>query len=621
MSFVSTDGINVNESGADFFGSWGGETAFLPEDAVWFLYGIGGPGPSKTSEQGMGSSDGSYSDHADLISDRSYQVKARGFLNGSFRNGSVVSFKSFALVATANAPSATSITKNSATISDVFDAKVTESSFSAAMYYRKFGDSTWINGGTTVTSGTTVSANISGLLGNTIYEMIMIGSRSTENSTDWRSPIGSFTTLVDTPTLTTDAASVITESTAVLNGTINPNGLVLRVRFGWGLADGGAVPASWANLTAYQAFSGSTSQGFEQAISGLSQSTLYFFRAFVEWPSPGYANGSSGISRSFTSAVNPLAAAALEDHVFIMEFDGHYGVQSDFYFALPSPGGTSSDRYVTTAPGTLFAAGDIKLSKDGAAFANITNAIVQVLAGNPLLKLTLTAAEMQTELGLVMIVDQNGPAFRDLLIIVRTKQRLGQLLVNASQVGSSAAAVVFQPSVGGYSLDLQDGAGTNIGKMRGFFESMSLRANTCQAGGASTATLDASASATNSYYNEDILLIVGGTGAGQSRVITGYDGTTKVATVNAAWSVNPDNTSRYVILPGGRTMSLVLPELASIPAAGAAVGLKIQLLFQRFAFKVTQTATVQTLYTSAGVSLGTRSVSDDGTTQSIQKVV
>lgn len=620
MSFVSTDGVSVGEGGADFFGSWGGETAFFPEDAVWFLYGIGGPGPGKTGEQGMGSSDGSYSDHADLISDRSYQMKARGFLNGSFRNGGTVSFKAYALSATANAPSHSSVTKNSATISDTFNAACVESSFSAAMYYRKFGDVSWIYGGTTVTSGGTVSANISGLLANTIYEYYMQGNRTTENSTSWASSTGSFTTLADTPTLTTTAASVVTSNAATLNGTVNPNGLNLRVRFGWGLADGGGTAGSWANLTAYQVFSGSSVQAFAQAISGLTASTLYFFRAFAEWPDPTFSSSSSDVTLNFTTAADPLISAAAEDHVLIQEVDGHYGVQSDFYFMLPSPAATSSDRFVTTAPGTLFVAGDIKISKDGAAFANITNAIVQVAASNPLYKLTLTAAEMQAELALIQFVDQNGPAFRDFLIVVRTKLRVGQIIVRADQLGSSAAAMILQPSTGGYSLDLQDGAGTNVGKMRGFLENMSLRANTCQAGGASTATLDASASATNSYYNGDILMIVAGTGAGQARVVTGYDGTTKVSTVNAAWSTNPDSTSRFVIVPGNRTLDLAVSELASIPAAGGAAGLKLQFIFQRFAFKVTQTATVQTLYNASNVSLGTRSVSDDGTTQTIAKV-
>ena len=41
--------------------------------------------------------------------------------------------------------------------------------------------------------------------------------------------------------------------------------------------------------------------------------------------------------------------------------------------------------------------------------------------------------------------------------------------------------------------------------------------------------------------------IVAGTGAGQSRTISAYNGSTKVATISSAWTTNPDTTSIYSI--------------------------------------------------------------------------
>lgn len=76
-----------------------------------------------------------------------------------------------------------------------------------------------------------------------------------------------------------------------------------------------------------------------------------------------------------------------------------------------------------------------------------------------------------------------------------------------------------------------------------------IRTGTAQAGGASTITLDAGASAVNQAYQFDIISITSGTGAGQSKYITNYVGSTKVATVNSAWSSNPDNTSVFEITP------------------------------------------------------------------------
>lgn len=73
---------------------------------------------------------------------------------------------------------------------------------------------------------------------------------------------------------------------------------------------------------------------------------------------------------------------------------------------------------------------------------------------------------------------------------------------------------------------------------------------TAQAGGASTITLSSGASATNQRYTGYKVLIESGTGAGQSRTISDYNGTTKVATVSSAWSTQPDNTSVYHVHPG-----------------------------------------------------------------------
>lgn len=75
-----------------------------------------------------------------------------------------------------------------------------------------------------------------------------------------------------------------------------------------------------------------------------------------------------------------------------------------------------------------------------------------------------------------------------------------------------------------------------------------IRAGTAQAGGATSITLDAGASATTNYYINCLVYITGGTGIGQARFITAYNGSTKVATVSA-WATNPDATSTFAILP------------------------------------------------------------------------
>jgi hypothetical protein len=79
-----------------------------------------------------------------------------------------------------------------------------------------------------------------------------------------------------------------------------------------------------------------------------------------------------------------------------------------------------------------------------------------------------------------------------------------------------------------------------------------IRANTAQAGAASTITLDASASSVADFYKDRLIYLTGGTGAGQSRKIVDYNGTTKVARVFEPWATTPDNTTTFAILPMGQ---------------------------------------------------------------------
>jgi hypothetical protein len=75
-----------------------------------------------------------------------------------------------------------------------------------------------------------------------------------------------------------------------------------------------------------------------------------------------------------------------------------------------------------------------------------------------------------------------------------------------------------------------------------------------QAGGAASITLAATASAVDNTYVGSTVYISSGTGFGQARLITAYDGGTKTATVSDAWTTIPDATSVYKVLPVGRAI-------------------------------------------------------------------
>ena len=70
---------------------------------------------------------------------------------------------------------------------------------------------------------------------------------------------------------------------------------------------------------------------------------------------------------------------------------------------------------------------------------------------------------------------------------------------------------------------------------------------TAQGGTTAYITLASSASSVNNTYIGQTVLISGGTGSGQVRVISSYTGLTRQASVSTAWTVAPDNTSTYIV--------------------------------------------------------------------------
>lgn len=76
-----------------------------------------------------------------------------------------------------------------------------------------------------------------------------------------------------------------------------------------------------------------------------------------------------------------------------------------------------------------------------------------------------------------------------------------------------------------------------------------LRNNVAAGGGSSTITLDSGASSVDDFYNDSYIVIIGGTGAGQTKRIADYTGSTRLATLGSAWITQPNTTSVYVIIP------------------------------------------------------------------------
>jgi hypothetical protein len=98
-------------------------------------------------------------------------------------------------------------------------------------------------------------------------------------------------------------------------------------------------------------------------------------------------------------------------------------------------------------------------------------------------------------------------------------------------------------------IGIGDGATTSFQLRKNYADNL---AGTAQSGGASTITLQAVHDDfilhdQSDIYNGTTIRIVGGTGAGQLRVISDYVGGSKAASVLPAWSTAPDATSQYEI--------------------------------------------------------------------------
>jgi hypothetical protein len=575
-----------------------------------------GADPSTTTDDNVGTSgdvDGSVSGFTfdkSLDSDITWTWRTR--TSGYFvSTDSILTFKTYAVTATASTPTSSAIDTTIATITCNYFPNTNASTASVLLEYRQLGGSTWTTAGATDTGKTgyselSISRDLTGLTPSTTYEFRLSMTRNTSNATTLTSAIATFTTSAATPTITTNAASNIGTGDATLNGTVNPNGLSTTYHFVWGTTNGGPYP----NTTAAQGPSSSSSNiAYSQTISGLSTSTTYYYKAVATYSGTDY----SGSQVSFTTEASAEEAPNVNNPSV---YNRKYGTQSTLYFTVLVPSGTNSNRFFNAA--VPWVAGDVLVVKDGGTPANIGTLPTRV-GTSPLYTLTLTATEMQATDLQVLLVDQDGPAWRDTTLHVQTKDRLGQIDVDATAIGSSASAMSLTPASGGYGILASSGI---AGLLKSHIIHNQATDVTAQGGGASTITLDAAASATNDFYNGCVIMTVSGTGRWQSRIITDYDGTTKVATVNRAWAINPVSGTGFFIAPGEDVWNIAPDgELSTLPSATSPFGKFLQFCFQRFAYKRTQTATEFTMYKAdSSTELCSGLVSDDGTIESANKL-
>ena len=169
-------------------------------------------------------------------------------------------------------------------------------------------------------SPTPESDSISGLSPKTTYFFRL--SASNGNGTTCSSTQGSFTT-PDKPTVTLGSASSVTNTSATLSGSVNPNGAATTYVFHYGTSSSGTCSGYPGSSTGGSAGSGTSSTPESDSISGLSPKTTYFFRLAA---TNTFGTTCSGTEGSFTTADAPTSvtgsAAAITTHGATLERDG-----------------------------------------------------------------------------------------------------------------------------------------------------------------------------------------------------------------------------------------------------------------------------------------------------------
>jgi len=138
-----------------------------------------------------------------------------------------------------------------------------------------------------------------------------------------------------------------------------------------------------------------------------------------------------------------------------------------------------------------------------------------------------------------------------------------------NDVGITAAAVdaIWDEVLTGATHNVPTSAGR---RLRLAEDTTVLLDGTATAGGANTIQLQEGASADDNSYRYTLIVLTGGTGAGQARHVESYNGGTRTITVDREWVTNPDDTTEYTLYPWSRTHVHVLGSGAIVAASFAA---------------------------------------------------
>lgn len=172
----------------------------------------------------------------------------------------------------------------------------------------------------------------------------------------------------------------------------------------------------------------------------------------------------------------------------------------------------------------------------------------------------------------------------------------GQVLTATSSTAANWQTVSVPPLDRNITVAQSGGDYTDISTAISSIGTFFTETGTATAGAPSSITLAVGVSDIDDFYvgttdNPQQITITGGTGSGQTRTISDYVGSTRVATVSVAWVTQPDNTSTYSIAltataknrvvisvyPGNYviTSSISVPDNTTLTGIGRSLDLRI----------------------------------------------
>ncbi len=203
---------------------------------------------------------------SDLASYTSYDVRAFATTASATIYGAVQSFTTQAIPTIVVTNAATLVNQTTATLNatiNVGSKPLTSQGFE----WKLANANTWTNVSQSLT-GNTILHSLTGLTANTAYEFRAYAINADETI---YGDVQTFTTLAIPPTVVTDAATLVTQTTATLNGTITTGSeSIISQGFEWKLSSA----STWTPLT----LSGNS---LTHNLTGLNPNSAYQYRAYA----------------------------------------------------------------------------------------------------------------------------------------------------------------------------------------------------------------------------------------------------------------------------------------------------------------------------------------------------